>query len=54
MLNHVMFMLHSNEPVKEAHLHKLANQSMLYDALVINSFCESEKNFCRLIRQGTF
>ena len=29
-----MFMLNSNEPIKVAHLQKLANQSMLNDALV--------------------
>ena len=40
-----MFMLNSNEPVKEVHLQKLANQSMLNGALVIEmsniSFSES-------------
>ena len=30
-----MFMLNSNEPIKVAHLQKLANQSMLNSALVI-------------------
>ena len=30
-----MFMLNSNEPIKVAHLQKLASQSMLNDALVI-------------------
>ena len=48
-------MLNSNEPVKVAHLQKLANQSMLNGALVIemvnNSFTtlfsESNKNFGR-------
>ena len=43
-----MFMLNSNEPVKVAHLEKLANQSMFNDALVKemvnNSFSESKKN----------
>ena len=38
-------MLSSNEPIKVAHLQKLANQSMLNDAPVIemvsNSFSES-------------
>ena len=34
MLNYVMFMLNSNEPIKVAHLQKLANQSMLNGALV--------------------
>ena len=37
-----MFMLNSNEPIKVAHLQKLANQSMLNSALVKdNSFSES-------------
>ena len=40
-----MFMLNSNEPVKEVHLQKLANQSVLNGALVIEmlniSFSES-------------
>ena len=53
-----MFMLNSNEPIKVAHLQKLANQSMLNDALVIemvnNSFNESKKNFVRLIKSETF
>ena len=48
-------MLNSNEPVKAAHLQKLANQSMLNGALVTamvnNSFTtlfgESNKNFGR-------
>ena len=42
-------MLNSNEPIKVAHLQKLANQSVLNGALVIekwlnNSFSESKKN----------
>ena len=49
-------MLNSNKPVKVAHLQKLANQSMLYGAFatecVNNSFSESKKNFCRLIKRG--
>ena len=49
-----MFMLHSNEPIKVAHLQKLANQSMLNGAPVIvmvnNSFSEMKKNFGRLIK----
>ena len=49
-----MFMLNSNEPIKVAHPQKLANQSKLNDALVIemvkNSFSESKKNFCHLIK----
>ena len=32
-LNYVMFMLNSNEPIRVAHLQKLANQSMLNSAL---------------------
>ena len=44
-----MFMLNSNKPIKIAHLQKLANQSMLNGALVIEmvnySFSESKKNF---------
>ena len=40
-----MFMSNSNEPIKVVHLRKLANQSMLNGALVIemvnNSFRES-------------
>ena len=55
---YVMFMLNSNEPIKVAHLQKLANQPILNGALVIemvyNSFNESKKNFGRLIRRGTF
>ena len=51
-------MLNSNEPFKVAHLQKLANQSMVNGALVIetvnNSFSESKKRFGRLIKQGTF
>ena len=51
-------MLNSNEPIKVAHLQKLANQSMANGALVMemvkNSFSESKKNFGRLIKQGTF
>ena len=51
-------MLNSNEPIKAAHLQKLANQSMANGALVMemvnNSFSESKKNFGRLIKQGTF
>ena len=44
-----MFMLNSNEPIKVSHLQKLANQSILNSALVIemvyNSFNESKKNW---------
>ena len=53
-----MFMLNSNEPIKVARLQKLANQSMLNSALVIemvnNSFSESKKNFGCLRKCGTF
>ena len=56
--NYVMFMLNSNEPIKVAHLQKLANESMLNGALVIeminNSLSESKKNFGRLRKCGTF
>ena len=51
-------MLNSNEPIRVAHLQKLANQSLLNDALVIemvnNSFSESKKNFGRLIKRKKF
>ena len=51
-------MLNSNEPIKVAHLQKLANQSMLNGALVLeivnNSFSECKKNFGRLIKQEKF
>ena len=44
--------------MKVAHLQKLANQSMLNGAPVIesvnNSFSESKKNFGRLIKRGKF
>ena len=46
-------MLNSNEPIKVAQFQKLANQSMLNGALVIemiyNSFSESKENLGRLI-----
>ena len=51
-------MLNSNEPIKVAHLEKLANQSIWNGALMIemiyNSFNESKKNFGRLIKRGKF
>ena len=51
-------MLNSNEPIKVAHLQKLANQSILNDTVVMgmanNSFSESKKNFGRLRKFGTF
>ena len=44
-LNYAMFMLNSNKPIKVAYLQKLANESVLNGALVIemvnNSFIES-------------
>ena len=47
-------MLNSSESIKVSHLQKLAKQSMLSGALVIetvkNSFSESKKNFSRLIK----
>ena len=53
-----MFMLISNEPIKITHLQKLANQSIVNGALVIeminSSFSESKKNFGRLMKGGTF
>ena len=53
-----MFILNANEPIKVAHLQKLANQSILESVPVIemvNSyFSESKKNFRRLIKRGTF
>ena len=51
-------MLNLNEPIKIAHLQKLAIKSMLNGARVIkmvsNSFSESQKNFGPLIKRGTF
>ena len=48
-------MFNSEEPVKVAHLQKLANQSLLNGARVMeivhSSFCESKKNFSRLIKR---
>ena len=48
-------MFNLNEPIKVAHLQKLANQTMLNSALAIemvnNSFSESKKNFGGLIRR---
>ena len=53
-----MFTFKANKPIKVIHLQKLANQSMLNSALVIEivnkSFSESKKNFGRLIKLGTF
>ena len=50
--------LNSDKPIKVAHLEKLANQIILNGALVIekclnNSFSESKKNVCRLIKLWT-
>ena len=43
-----MFMFNSNKPIRVAHLQKLANQSLLNGALVMemgnNYFIESKKN----------
>ena len=51
-------MFNSNEPIKVAHLQKLANQSLLNGALVMeivnNSFSERKKNFSRLKKRKTF
>ena len=53
-----MFTFNSDEPIRVAHLQKLADQSLLNDALVIemvnNSFSESKKNFGRLIKRKKF
>ena len=53
-----MFMFNSNEPIKVAHLQKLANQSLSNGALVTeivkNSFSESKKNLSRLIKRKKF
>ena len=42
-------MFNSNQPIKVAHLKKLANQSLLNGTLVMeivnNSFSESKRNF---------
>ena len=50
-----MFMFKTNEPIKVAHLQKLANQSLLNGTIVMemvnNSFGESKKNFGRLIKR---
>ena len=47
-------MFNSNEPIKVAHLQKLANQSLLNGALVMemvnNTFSESKNNIGRLIK----
>ena len=51
-------MFNLNEPIKVAHLQKLANQSLLNGALVMemvnNSFSESKKNFGCLIKRKKF
>ena len=50
----MFIILNSNEPIKVAHLQKLANQSILNGALAIemvnNSLSESKKNFGRSIK----
>ena len=47
-------MLNLNEPIKVAHLQKLANESILNYVLVIemvnNSFNKNKKSFGRLIK----
>ena len=49
-----MFMLNSNKPIKVTPLQKLANQSMLNGALVIElAFSESKKNFGRFKKRET-
>ena len=51
-----MFMFKTNQPIKVIHLQKLANQSILNGALVIeivrNRFSESKKHFGLLIKLG--
>ena len=51
-------MFETNEPIKVAHLQKLANQSLLNGALVMemvnNSFSESKKTFGRLMKRKKF
>ena len=51
-------MFNSNEPIKVAHLQKLANQSLLNGALVMeivnNYFSASKKNFSRLRKRKKF
>ena len=55
MLNYVMFMLISNEPVKVADLQKLANQLANTEWRTgDSSFSESKKNFDRLITRETY
>ena len=50
-----MFMLTSNNPIKVAHLQKLADQSMLNNTLVIEMVDNflTESNDC-LKKRGTF
>ena len=51
-------MFNPNEPIKVAHLQKLANHSLLNGAFVMemvnNSFSESKKNFSRVIKRKKF
>ena len=58
MPDYITFLLNSKEPIKVAHLQKLANQSMLDGALLIemvsNSFSKNKKNFGCFINRGTF
>ena len=48
----------SNKPIKLAHLQKIANQSVLNGARVIeminNSISKTKKNLGRLIKRETF
>ena len=58
LLTFYMFIFNLNEPIKVAHLQKLANQSLFNGALVMDmvnkSFSESKKNFGRLIERKKF
>ena len=51
-------MFNSNEPIKVAHLQKLANQLLLNGVpvmeMVNDYFSESKKNFSRLIKRKKF
>ena len=50
-------MLNSKTPIKVAHPQKLANQSVLNGAIVIemgNNSISASKNFGCLIKRGTF
>ena len=47
-------MLNSNEPIKVAHVQKLAKNGALVIEIVNNSFSESKKRFGHLRKRGTF